>query len=175
MYIAGFPCTQFGLQEPGRNDEILNGIQYVRPGNGYKPAENVHIYGKLEVNGKGAHPMFKFLKKACPATGERIGTKDGMFYDEVRTTDIVWNFEKFIVDAQGRPRYRFHPAAWDEGKFVEKYLLEVLLGNKTDKNAPVPVVQSPMQSRLFSALESRNDTNGGQEPKPEPEPFSSRG
>lgn len=100
-----------------------------------------------------------------------------MFYDEVRTTDIVWNFEKFIVDAQGRPRYRFHPAAWDEGKFVEKYLLEVLLGNKTDKNAPasLPVVQSPMQSRLLSSVESKNDTSGGEEPKPQPEPPSPRG
>lgn len=62
LYIAAFPCNQFDLQEPGENSEILNGIKYVRPGNGFTPAKNLHIYGKLNVNGDEAHPMYKFLK-----------------------------------------------------------------------------------------------------------------
>jgi len=142
MYIAGFPCNQFELQEPGKNHEILNGIQYVRPGNGYKPAENVHIYGKLEVNGKNAHPMYKFLKSACPPTGEHLGILKRFYWDDIKPTDIVWNFEKFIIDRQGRPRYRFHPGAWDHGKFVEKYLLEVVSDKKPDANSALPVAQS---------------------------------
>lgn len=62
FYITGFPCNQFNMQEPAKNHEILNGIKYVRPGNGFTPAQNFHIYGKLQVNGDGAHPMYKFLK-----------------------------------------------------------------------------------------------------------------
>lgn len=62
FYITAFPCNQFNMQEPGRNTEILNGIKYVRPGNGFTPAFNLHIYGKLKVNGNDAHQMYKFLK-----------------------------------------------------------------------------------------------------------------
>lgn len=62
FFITGFPCNQFGLQEPAKNHEILNGIKYVRPGAGYTPTTNFHIYGKLMVNGDDAHPMYKFLK-----------------------------------------------------------------------------------------------------------------
>jgi len=98
----------------------------------------------LEVNGNNAHPMYKFLKKACPPTGESLGPTRSFYWDEIQTTDIVWNFEKFIIDRQGRPRYRFHPGAWSKSKFVEKYLLEVVLEKKADQNGALPVVQSPM-------------------------------
>jgi len=125
VYIAAFPCNQFHLQEPGNNSEILNGVKYVRPGNGYQPDPSVHIFGKLEVNGRNAHPMYKFLKSACPATSDAMGEAKYYFYDQIRSSDIVWNFEKFIIDRQGRPRYRFHPAAWSNGKFVDQYMSQV--------------------------------------------------
>jgi glutathione peroxidase len=49
-----------------------------------------------------------------------------MFWDPIRTTDITWNFEKFLIDRVGRPRYRFHPSQWDNGKLVEKYAQQLL-------------------------------------------------
>jgi len=149
MYITAFPCNQFDLQEPGNNSEILSGIKYVRPGKGFEPAPHLHVYGKLEVNGRNAHPMYKFLKNACPPTGEVIGELKYYYWDQVRTSDIVWNFEKFIVDRQGRPRYRFHPGAWDSGKFVEQYLKTVLQSEIEDSEddqvgfPAVPIAQSP--------------------------------
>jgi glutathione peroxidase len=47
-------------------------------------------------------------------------------YDPIRTTDITWNFEKFLVDRQGRPRFRFHPTNWIGGKAIEDYLKKLL-------------------------------------------------
>ena len=60
--ILAFPCNQFYLQEPGENHEIMNGLTYVRPGNGWRPHSDLHIYGKLEVNGENNHPLYEFLK-----------------------------------------------------------------------------------------------------------------
>jgi len=109
MDIAAFPCNQFGLQEPGDNDELLNGIKYVRPGNGFIP--NFEIFAKLEVNGETEHPMYAFLKKSCPSPSDVIGdAKEEMFWTPIKTTDASWNFEKFLADDKGIPRYRFHPS-----------------------------------------------------------------
>lgn len=132
FHILAFPCNQFDLQEPGENHELLNGIKYVRPGKGFEPAPNLHLFGKLEVNGDGAHPMYKFLKDACPPTTNELGEKQYMFWKEIRGNDIVWNFEKFIVDRQGRPLYRFHPAAWQKNAFVDGYLQPVLTNLRAD-------------------------------------------
>lgn len=62
LEILAFPCNQFGLQEPAENHEILNGLMHVRPGHGWKPHKNLHIYGKVKVNGDDQHPLFEFLK-----------------------------------------------------------------------------------------------------------------
>lgn len=53
-------------------------------------------------------------------------------WDPIKTTDIAWNFEKFIIDRNGIPRYRFHPTAWNSGEFVMPYIQELL--NETHKN-----------------------------------------
>ena len=58
--ILGVPNNQFGLQEPGHNDEILNGLKYVRPGGGYVP--NFLMTTKSDVNGPDEHPLYTFLK-----------------------------------------------------------------------------------------------------------------
>lgn len=120
--ILGFPCNQFYLQEPAENHEIMNGITHVRPGNGYKPHKNLHIYGKLEVNGANNHPLYEFLKDSCPQTVTQIGKREELMYNPIKTNDITWNFEKFLIDADGRPRFRFHPTAWSHGEVVQKYI-----------------------------------------------------
>jgi len=159
LRISAFPCNQFDLQEPGGNSEILNGLKHVRPGDGFVPDTNLHIYGKLEVNGKNAHPMFKFLKDACPPTGDILGSLKLYYWDEVRASDIVWNFEKFVVDPKGRPILRFHPGAWDNGTFVEKHLKEVLAWelNEISLLPSKAEVQSPSSSGIQSQNTSQSD------------------
>ncbi|VDD85796.1 unnamed protein product [Enterobius vermicularis] len=122
LYIAAFPCNQFYLQEPALNHEIMNGVMYVRPGNGWRPHKKLHIYGKVEVNGNKQHPLFEFLKNQCPQTVDTIGKRDELMYDVIRPNDITWNFEKFLVDRNGVVRYRFHPTAWEKGETVQRHV-----------------------------------------------------
>ena len=60
LVILGFPCNQFGLQEPGVGVEIPNTLRFVRPGGGYVP--NFYLSKKIEVNGPKAHELFVELK-----------------------------------------------------------------------------------------------------------------
>ncbi|CAJ0609122.1 unnamed protein product [Cylicocyclus nassatus] len=124
--ILAFPCNQFYLQEPAENHELMNGIMYVRPGNGWKPHQNLHIYGKIDVNGENHHPLYEFLKESCPQTVEKIGKTDELMYNPIRANDITWNFEKFLIDRQGRPRFRFHPTAWSHGDVVQPFIDQLM-------------------------------------------------
>ncbi|PPK88453.1 glutathione peroxidase [Neolewinella xylanilytica] len=87
LVILGFPCNQFGGQEAG-NEEAISEFCQVNYGVSFP------MFSKVEVNGKGAHPIFKYLKKAS-----------GGFL----TDAIKWNFTKFLVDRQGKPVARFAP------------------------------------------------------------------
>lgn len=61
LRIVGFPCNQFGFQEPGENkSEIMNGIKYVRPGNGFVP--NFPLFEKRDVNGEKEQEIYTFFK-----------------------------------------------------------------------------------------------------------------
>jgi glutathione peroxidase len=126
LKILAFPCNQFYLQEPAENHEIMNAITHVRPGNGFKLHQNLHIYGKLDVNGKNHHPLYDFLKSECPPTINQIGKKDELMYDPLRANDITWNFEKFLIDKFGRPRYRFHPTVWKHGDAIKPFIKELV-------------------------------------------------
>lgn len=87
LVIIGFPCNQFGGQEPLRNDEMVSHCQ-IMLGVTFVLAE------KIEVNGPNAHPLFVYLKKK----------KTTLF-----GSSIKWNFTKFLIDRQGRPVKRFGP------------------------------------------------------------------
>jgi len=126
IQLLAFPSNQFHMQEPGRNDEILHGLKYVRPGGNWEPSSDVHIYGKIDVNGEKEHSMYTFLKNTCPTTTDKIGNRDVLFWDPIKGSDIVWNFEKFLIDKRGRPRVRFFPGTWWNGKRVEKHFQELL-------------------------------------------------
>ena len=84
--ILGFPCNQFGAQEPGSNEEILDFVKDTYD-------VNFPMFSKIDVNGAGAAPVYEFLKAGAP-------NADG-------STDIKWNFEKFVVDADGNVVQRF--------------------------------------------------------------------
>ena len=91
--ILGFPCNQFGAQEPGGEAEI--GAFCERNfGVGFP------MFAKIEVNGPNAHPLYKHLKKAAPGL---LGSES-----------IKWNFTKFLVDRDGRVIERFAPTVRPE-------------------------------------------------------------
>ncbi|KAI3419636.1 Glutathione peroxidase 3 [Globodera pallida] len=132
MKIVGFPCNQFYLQEPAENHELINGIVHVRPGNNFTIHPNLHLFGKLEVNGEGQHPLYEFLKESCPQTIVQLGHSNELMYNPIRVLYNLQqkspegNFEKFLLDRQGRPRFRFHPTAWTHGKVLKPFMEQLM-------------------------------------------------
>ncbi len=93
MTVLGFPCNQFGAQEPGTDEEILefatSNYDVTFP-----------LFSKIDVNGDGAAPLYRMLKEAEPGDGD--------------SSDITWNFEKFLVDGDGNIVHRFAPTITPE-------------------------------------------------------------
>ena len=86
LVVVGFPCNQFGAQEPGDSEQIAEFCQK-NYGVSFPMSE------KVEVNGQSAHPLFAYLSKALP----------GFF----GTRAIKWNFTKFLLDREGKPIRRY--------------------------------------------------------------------
>lgn len=101
--MLAFPCNQFGAQEPGSNEEIL---EFARS----KYKVNFPMFAKIDVNGAGAAELYKLLKQAAP--------------DEEGNEDIPWNFTKFLVDGNGKVLGRFGPKVTPEE--LEPKLRELL-------------------------------------------------
>jgi glutathione peroxidase len=87
LTILGFPCNQFAGQEPGTEAEIAEFCQL-------NYGVTFPLFGKIEVNGEGADPLYTWLKDETPGSDGR---------------DIEWNFAKFLVGRDGRPIRRFGP------------------------------------------------------------------
>lgn len=87
LVILGFPCNQFGKQEPGTAKDISEGclINY---------GVSFPMFSKVDVNGNNAHPLFKYLKSILP----------GFISNSVK-----WNFTKFVIDTEGNPVKRYAP------------------------------------------------------------------
>ena len=88
LTVLGFPCNQFGAQEPGAASEIGAFCQK-------NYGVTFPMFAKIEVNGSHAHPLYKYLKEVRP----------GMLGSE----NIKWNFTKFLVDRSGEPVARYAP------------------------------------------------------------------
>jgi glutathione peroxidase len=86
--VLGFPCNQFGQQEPGSAQQIAEFCET-------KYAVSFPIVAKIEVNGPSAHPLFRWLKSEAPGV---LGTQR-----------IKWNFTKFLIARDGRVVKRFAP------------------------------------------------------------------
>lgn len=93
LEVLGFPCNQFGAQEPGEADEIASFCQ-----KNYGVA--FPMFAKIDVNGEHAHPLYQYLKKAAPGL---LGSEG-----------IKWNFTKFLVNRQGEVTGRYAPATAPE-------------------------------------------------------------
>lgn len=89
--MLAFPCNQFGGQEPGTHEEILEFTRTIDP----EIPDKLVFFEKADVNGSQTREVFGFLKEALPAD-------DG-------TEGIRWNFTKFLVDHEGKPFKRFGP------------------------------------------------------------------
>lgn len=109
----GYPCNQFGKQEPyGTPQELFDGIRHVRPGGGFEPRLK-YFFEKTDVNGENEIPIYTYMKKACGPTFTKFSKSDRLFYEPMRLGDIAWNFEKFLIDRDGHPYARYHPKLVD--------------------------------------------------------------
>ncbi|XP_022080527.1 glutathione peroxidase 3-like [Acanthaster planci] len=108
LEILAFPCNQFKFQEPASNSEIPPLLEHVRPGGGYVP--NFPLFEKLEVNGASEHALYTRLKSVCPPVKTTIGDPASMIWSPIRVGDITWNFQKFLIDAEGVSYKRYDPA-----------------------------------------------------------------
>ena len=105
--MIGLPCNQFGKQEPGKNGtEILNCLKHVRPGDGFEP--KFPLTQKIDVNGKDEHPLYTYLKSYCPPVDDIFYTEGpGIYYTPYHNSDVRWNFEKFLINKEGKAVIRF--------------------------------------------------------------------
>lgn len=101
--VLGFPCNQFGHQEPGDAAQI-RGFCSTRY------AVTFPLFAKIDVNGAHAHPLYRFLKQAAPGV---LGSQA-----------IKWNFTKFLVDRDGKVVRRYAPA--DKPAAIETDLVALL-------------------------------------------------
>ncbi len=101
--VLGFPCNQFGAQEPGDAEEIKSfcSLNY---------SVKFPLFQKIDVNGAGAAPLYQFLKEERPGI---LGTEA-----------IKWNFTKFLVDRQGQVIKRYAPN--DKPEDIKKDLSKML-------------------------------------------------
>lgn len=92
LVVLGFPCNQFGKQEPGGVDDIARTC-HINYGVSFP------MFAKVEVNGGATHPVFRYLKDELPGV---LGGR------------IKWNFTKFLIGRDGKPLKRFAPIATPE-------------------------------------------------------------
>jgi glutathione peroxidase len=103
LAVLGFPCNQFGQQDPGNNSEIESFCQL-------NYGVSFPMYAKIDVNGPTAHPLFTYLKEEAPGI---LGSKG-----------IKWNFTKFLVDKTGKVVQRYAPQTKPED--IEQDIAELL-------------------------------------------------
>ena len=103
LEVLGFPCNQFGAQEPGSNEEVKSfcDLNY---------NVSFRMFDKIDVNGSNASPLFKYLKHESPGI---MGTEA-----------VKWNFTKFLVNSDGKVVKRFAPK--DGESEIEPELQKIL-------------------------------------------------
>lgn len=103
LKVLGFPCNQFGEQEPGDSNQIGAFCQK-------NYGVDFQMFEKVDVNGANAHPLYKYLTSSAPGI---MGTEA-----------IKWNFTKFLVDRQGKvvKRYASNVEPKDMASDIEKQL-----------------------------------------------------
>lgn len=116
LVVLGFPCNQFGEQEPGSEAEIKDfcisnfGVKFP-------------MFSKLDVNGATRHPLYQALIAARPKAVTGAGLREklaGYGRKPEKDSDILWNFEKFLISRSGEVVGRFEPdIAVDDPKLLQ--------------------------------------------------------
>jgi len=116
VVVLGFPCNQFGRQEPGDEVSIQEGCL-----TDYEVT--FPMFAKVNVNGKTAHPLYKYLKKELSTM---LGGR------------IKWNFAKFLIDREGKPIKRFAPT--DKPAKIDKAIAAILASESPiDRESKAPL------------------------------------
>ncbi len=102
LVVLGFPCNQFMRQEPGDENSIAQGCML-------NYGVSFPMFSKIKVNGKEAHPLYKYLRKELKGC---LGNA------------VKWNFTKFLIDREGNPVKRFSPVMAPAK--IESYIRELL-------------------------------------------------
>ena len=105
--VLGFPCNQFLGQEPGSADEIKTFCSMTY-------GVTFPLFSKIEVNGEDSHPLYSQLKRIAP---KAVTPEGSGFYERMESKgrapaqpgDILWNFEKFLINRNGEVINRFSP------------------------------------------------------------------
>ena len=103
LAVLGFPCNQFGGQEPGSEEQILDFCQT-------RYEVSFPLFAKIDVNGESRHPLYAHLA----GTGSRF------------SGDISWNFEKFLIDKEGKLQARFKPQITPDDPALTAAIEEIL-------------------------------------------------
>lgn len=124
--ILDFPCDQFGHQAPGSNEEIVSFCDS-------KYGVTFPIFGKIEVNGENAEPLFTYLKgekgfqgfdPEHSLTPILVSMMERENPDYAKSSDIKWNFTKFLIDREGNVIERYEPTT--EIDVIEEKVKELL-------------------------------------------------
>ena len=103
LCVLGFPCNQFGGQEPGSEEQILDFCQT-------RYEVSFPLFAKIDVNGESRHPLYAHLA----GTGSKF------------SGDISWNFEKFLIDKEGKLQARFKPQITPDDPALTAAIEEIL-------------------------------------------------
>ncbi|NHN30494.1 glutathione peroxidase [Paenibacillus agricola] len=124
LVILGFPCNQFGGQEPGSNEEVDTFCQI-------NYGVTFPLFEKVDVLGEGQHPLFGYLTEQLPFQGFDLEDGTGkMLHNMLQKAGMLegnaikWNFTKFLIDKEGNPVQRFESTVspLDMGSAVEALL-----------------------------------------------------
>jgi glutathione peroxidase len=107
LKVIAFPSGQFKNEEPASDDEFLNLLKYVRPGNDFVANRYLDFSKKIDVNGDTETELYAWLKDMCPRPTRIIATTPYISWRPIKSTDIKWNFEKWLLDHEGMPRKRY--------------------------------------------------------------------
>lgn len=118
LVVLGFPCNQFGFQEPGSPEEIQ---QFCTLNYGV----TFPVFARIDVNGPSTHPLYAYLKAQQPGF---LGSQT-----------IKWNFTKFLVDGDGVVRRRYAPT--DTPEMIERDIV-ALLPSRPNPGAPAPSAEA---------------------------------
>lgn len=118
LQVLGFPANDFGAQEPGTNAEI---VEFCTTKFGVK----FPMFEKLSTKGAGQHPLYRHLIAAKPKAEMKPdsalkATLDKHGLGPTNDTDVMWNFEKFLVDRRGEVVGRFAPDITPDDPLITK-------------------------------------------------------